>query len=375
MGPENPSQPGASPNGAPPAHPPAPVAAASAVDAATQAAATSNMTMPSVTSASVQQPQQPAQLAQQHQQQQRPAAMEPNVLNVVLGDLLVKPWYPSFYPEELVGRRVERLYVCQWCFKYSKELIPFLGHTKVCSLKDAPPPGTQIYAKDSYSIHEVDGEQYKLYSQNLSLFGKLFLDTKSVFYDVTTFLYYLLVSTNPVTGARQVIGFFSKEKMSWDNNNLACILVFPPWQRQGLGQMLMGVSYELSRREDRIGGPEKPLSELGRRGYMAYWSATIARYILSVPMKRNVTLRGISDATYILLEDIIATLKEMKVLEHRPNTNKKNNSSSEEIPVLNKAKVRRWALENGVGLMPPVDASALTVEWTAKERRDEGGGD
>lgn len=92
-------------------------------------------------------------------------------------------------------------------------------------------------------------------------------------------------------------------------------------------------------------------------------------------MKRNVTLRGISDATYILLEDIIATLKEMKVLEHRPNTNKKNNSSSEEIPVLNKAKVRRWALENGVGLMPPVDASALTVEWTAKERRDEGGGD
>lgn len=129
MGPENPSQPGASPNGAPPAHPPAPVAAASAVDAATQAAATSNMTMPSVTSASVQQPQQPAQLAQQHQQQQRPAAMEPNVLNVVLGDLLVKPWYPSFYPEELVGRRVERLYVCQWCFKYSKELIPFLGHT------------------------------------------------------------------------------------------------------------------------------------------------------------------------------------------------------------------------------------------------------
>lgn len=55
--------------------------------------------------------------------------MEPNVINVVLGDLLIKPWYPSFYPEELVGRKIERLYVCQWCFKYSKELIPFLGHT------------------------------------------------------------------------------------------------------------------------------------------------------------------------------------------------------------------------------------------------------
>lgn len=56
-----------------------------------------------------------------------PAA--PNVLEVVFGSLLIKPWYPSFYPEELVGgRSVERLFVCQWCFKYSVQLNPFLGH-------------------------------------------------------------------------------------------------------------------------------------------------------------------------------------------------------------------------------------------------------
>lgn len=111
----------------------------------------------------------------------------------------------------------------------------------------------------------------QLYTQNLSLFAKLFLDTKSVFYDVTTFLYYLLVSDNPSPSPsvaasktdppqRQVVGFFSKEKMSWDNNNLACILVFPPWQRKGLGQILMGVSYELSKKEGRLGGPEKRAS-------------------------------------------------------------------------------------------------------------------
>jgi histone acetyltransferase HTATIP len=56
------------------------------------------------------------------------ASAEPNVLEVVFGSLLVKPWYPSFYPEGLVGRRVERLYVCQWCFNYSNKLNPFLGH-------------------------------------------------------------------------------------------------------------------------------------------------------------------------------------------------------------------------------------------------------
>ncbi|KAK8242541.1 acyl-CoA N-acyltransferase [Phyllosticta capitalensis] len=298
---------------------------------------------------------------------QRPANMEPNVINVVLGDLLIKPWYPSFYPEELVGRKIERLYVCQWCFKYSKELIPFLGHTKVCPLKEASPPGAKIYAKDSYSIHEVDGEQHKLYSQNLSLFGKLFLDTKSVFYDVTTFLYYLLTSTNPTTGARQVIGFFSKEKMSWDNNNLACILVFPPWQRQGLGQMLMGISYELSRREGRIGGPEKPLSELGRRGYTAYWSATIARVVLATPGKNTaLTLRDLSDSTYILIEDILATLKSMAVLEHRPAS--KKGGGAVEDAVLNKAKLRRWALEHGISLIPPVDSGAFVKEGERAEQ-------
>lgn len=62
-------------------------------------------------------------------------SVTPNVLEVVFGSLLIKPWYPSFYPEELVGRRVERLYVCQWCFKYSKELMAFLGHlvSSICS--------------------------------------------------------------------------------------------------------------------------------------------------------------------------------------------------------------------------------------------------
>lgn len=127
-----------------------------------------------------------------------------------------------------------------------------------------------MYTKDNYSLYEIDGEKHKLYAQNLSLFAKLFLDTKSVFYDVTTFLYYLLVAHNPEPGIPntnlngddtgehgQVVGFFSKEKMSWDSNNLACILVFPPWQKQGLGQILMGASYEMSRREGRLGGPEK----------------------------------------------------------------------------------------------------------------------
>lgn len=147
---------------------------------------------------------------------------------------------------------------------------------KACPLRLTPPPGGLVYSKGALSLYEVDGAEHKLYAQNLSLFAKLFLDTKSVFYDVTTFLYYLLVLEDPTpsiqsthlgteeAGERrgQIVGFFSKEKMSWDNNNLACICIFPPWQKQGHGQVLMAASYELGRHEGRLGGPEKRRSIL-----------------------------------------------------------------------------------------------------------------
>jgi hypothetical protein len=58
---------------------------------------------------------------------QKPS-VTPNVLEVVFGSLLIQPWYPSFYPEQIVGRKVGRLHVCQWCFKYSTDLGGFLGH-------------------------------------------------------------------------------------------------------------------------------------------------------------------------------------------------------------------------------------------------------
>jgi hypothetical protein len=83
------------------------------------------------------------------------APVDPNVLEVVFGSLLIKPWYPSFYPEELVGRRIERLNVCQWCFKYTKELLPFLGHLvrlppACCSLR-----GTAYYLRQAHNRRKL----------------------------------------------------------------------------------------------------------------------------------------------------------------------------------------------------------------------------
>ena len=222
---------------------------------------------------------------------------------------------------------------------------------KQCDLSSSP-PGTLIYSSPPYAIYEVDGEAHKTFAQNLSLFAKLFLDNKSVFFDVFGFNYYLLYEHHPHHNAIDAafpaypIGFFSKEKMSWDNNNLACILVFPPWQRKGLGRILMGASYELSRREGRIGGPEKPLSELGRKSYLSFWQARVAAEVLRARNKGSLEVQELAGRCAMTVEDTVAALKEMGVCEVR----KKGNGVG-----VSKARVREWATRIGVDLKPAVE--------------------
>lgn len=118
--------------------------------------------------------------------------------------------------------------------------------------------------------------------------------------------------------------------MSWNNENLACILVFPPWQKLGLGQLLMSASYELARHEGRLGGPERPLSALGEKSYKSFWSARIARALLAPAStitltsstnghskskaSRKVSIHELSEATFIAPNDIVDTLKEMRII-------------------------------------------------------------
>ena len=93
--------------------------------------------------------------------QNRPS-IDPNVHEVVFGSLLIKPWYPSFYSEELVGRTAPKLYVCHWCFNYGKELLEFIAHLAACPLRGAGPPGEVIYSKDGWELREIDGEENKV---------------------------------------------------------------------------------------------------------------------------------------------------------------------------------------------------------------------
>ena len=70
------------------------------------------------------------------------------------------------------------------------------------------PPANEIYRCDGHSVFEVDGNANKIYCQNLCLLAKLFLDHKTLYYDVEPFLFYVL-TVNDDQGSH-LIGYFSK---------------------------------------------------------------------------------------------------------------------------------------------------------------------
>lgn len=80
----------------------------------------------------------------------------------------------------------------------------------------------------------------QLYCQNLCLFGKLFIDHKYVFFDTAPFLFYIMTERRP--GFNHVLGFFSKEKVSYNDYNLACIVTVPPYQKNGFGRFMIEFS-------------------------------------------------------------------------------------------------------------------------------------
>ena len=102
-----------------------------------------------------------------------------------------------------------------------------------------------------------------------------------------------------------LVGYFSKEKESAEAYNVACILTLPQFQRMGYGKLLIEFSYELTKRESKLGSPEKPLSDLGLLGYRAYWGETILGLLLTVD--DDISIDEIAQKTAITHADVMYT--------------------------------------------------------------------
>ncbi|CAD6884533.1 unnamed protein product [Tilletia caries] len=170
----------------------------------------------------------------------------------------------------------ERLFVCEGCFLYQCTYEDYWVHKRKCDKRR--PPGRKVYQRGAHTIWEVDGAKEFDYCLNLCLFGKLFIDHKTLYFDVDPFYFYVITNGEGYTDFDRPFGYFSKEKVSYEDYNLACIVTFPPYQRQGWGAMMIEFSYYLSALSGgNIGTPERPLSDLGLKGFLSYWTSVLLR--------------------------------------------------------------------------------------------------
>jgi len=241
-----------------------------------------------------------------------------NVEYIEMGKYRLKPWYFSPYPSELIVDG--QIYLCEYCLTYTKTKTQLKRHLSKCSMHS--PPGKEIYRdpKKQICVFELDGRKHKNYVENLCLLAKCFLDHKTLYYDTSPFLFYVMCEYD--SRGAHIVGYFSKEKESAEEYNVACILTLPSHQRKGFGRLLIEFSYELSKIEKKQGTPEKPLSDLGLLSYRSYWTQTIMEILVNLePSEESeerrplISLQEICDKTSIHQKDVQSCLLHHKMFE------------------------------------------------------------
>ena len=220
---------------------------------------------------------------------------------IQMGKYQCETWYYSPYPQGF--QNIDTIYICEFCLDFFVSAAELTRHTARCTTTH--PPGDEIYRHENLSVFEVDGLKNPTYCENIGYLAKLFLDHKNVYEDTLPFLFYV-VTENDEHG-QHIVGYFSKEKESQKNWNLACILVLPFHQRKGYGKFLISFSYELSIIEKKPGGPEVPLSDLGRASYLSWWSQRVIDY-LREHSDEPFSITDITKETCMMEKDIIDTL-------------------------------------------------------------------
>lgn len=251
-----------------------------------------------------------------------------NLSSVILGEHIIEPWYFSPYPIELTEE--DEIYICDFTLLYFGLRKQFERFRSKCLMRH--PPGNEIYRDAKVSFWEIDGRKQRTWCRNLCLLSKLFLDHKTLYYDVDPFLFYIM--TVPSRLGHHVVGYFSKEKESADGYNVACILTLPCYQKRGYGKLLMQFLYMLSHVEGKVGSPEKPLSDLGLLLYRAYWTDTLVKLLVErnnprlrtnadddgdtppPPVASEITIEEILAITCMTTTDILHTLTTLQILRY-----------------------------------------------------------
>ncbi|PIO75333.1 MOZ/SAS family protein [Teladorsagia circumcincta] len=154
-------------------------------------------------------------------------------------------------------------------------------HRKANDCKRRNPPGEAIYVEGDIKVYEVFGALEKVDSEGT-----------------------------------HIAAMFSKEMYS--ANNLACIMTLPCYQRKGYGNLMIQLSYEMSKRAKYPGTPERPFSDLGEISYKKYWLWVLLEFFDSAAMRKveDVTVDDLEALVGINKDDIKDVMEPIGLLSH-----------------------------------------------------------
>ncbi|VDM62114.1 unnamed protein product [Angiostrongylus costaricensis] len=283
------------------------------------------------------------------------------------GEFEIDTWYVSPYPDEYGKERY--LFICDYCFLYVRQERAYKMHLSSCTVRH--PPGKEIYHDtiENIVVYEVDGSKERVSVSYIIVLDVLIRKEKKTAMSLLVFrplhfLFYLIMEIlrlfySKIPGIRPV-GYFSKERNSSDGHNLNCILVFPPFQRQGYGSFLIQLSYELSRREGVNGSPEKPLSDLGLMSYRHFWAYMIVDHLMSLMDMSWIRITELANMLgmwriqmlklRMQVDDVIVTLKWLKLYE--PSSIAETPEGIEPWIIMEEVENEEKALQNGARSVP-----------------------
>ncbi|EPR79331.1 MOZ/SAS family protein [Spraguea lophii 42_110] len=193
-----------------------------------------------------------------------------------------------------------KIYLCHTCLEKYDEELTLKRHRIKCEYNT--PPGKIIYEekRQDLKVFEIDGKTEKIFCRNLCILGKAFIGHKTLYYDVELFVFYVLTSNG------EMVGYFSREKESI-SFNLSCVVVLPCYQGMGFGYFLVDLSYNLFQALNKIGTPEKPLSDSAQFLYNRYWMYKLYNYLEGC--KNTLSLQKISSNLSMTVDDVIIGLE------------------------------------------------------------------
>lgn len=120
------------------------------------------------------------------------------------------------------------------------------------------------------------------------------------------------------------------------------------------------LGYELSRRAGKVGTPERPLSDLGLRSYLAFWVSHIIRFFRYCNLRHSYKHKSTDDSASSsrVLSALPPEYPRVRTIGNLPDLTKNPPGDVEENPPKRRKRAKGW---DGEAIDPVLNATPLST--------------